>query len=543
MGRIRKIILFLFLCFFAAPLFAREQSQNSFEWFWFLYDKETRDGLNSYTVRPFYLQSVGEEQYFDAFLMPLGRWRYGGANKDEVKGFFGAYNSTYYRMPGGEEREQDWGAFPFLFYGKGPSPSENYFMFWPFGGKLKGKLGYEDITAAVFPGLLLFYFFPPTSFFSLQTAVWAVLSFVPVYSSWSRKDYEAFGIVWPIFMRGKSEMRDDIRIMPFYAHKKKKGWYDRYSYLMLINYSADYYENDTRRTFFFFPIFGRKWSDSERISSWTILWPFFSWGYDKKHKSTQYNLPWPLVQIGDSETPHIKKRIFFPFYGNYEYEKNKTFFVTPLFFKLSKEGEQYDSTYYTNLFIIWWHKRDYHSDSRAHGRYWRYFKIWPLMSIEYNEKGKYKFNLLSLLPFRDEEGYERLYEPLWSLIEYARYPDGEKRFGLVLRTYFQRWNENYFQSKIPLLFSYGSVMNRTSDFSMLISMFGYRHKADGKYLRLFWIPIRIGDADPELAPMLSKRELEETRERWNAEAAIAMREALSAKGSVGSNFYFSIKVF
>ena len=540
MRRIGKIVFLL--CFCASPLLAQEQNPGSFEWFWFLYDKEVKTGHYSFAVRPFYLRSVNENQRFDAFLMPVAWWRYRTENKDQVKGLFGFYNSIEYHQPGGKP-ENDIGIFPFLFYGSGDSPNENYLLFWPIGGNMKGKIGYENLTAAVFPGILLFYFFPPASLLSWKTLTWTILSFVPVYSSWSRSDYDAFGIFWPIFMRGKSELRDDIRIMPFYSHKKKKGWYERYSYLMLINYSTDYYENDVRRTFFFFPFFGRKWSESGRISSWTVLWPFFSWGYDKKNNSYQYNLPWPLVQIEDTQYPRTKKRIFFPFYGRYEYAKSETFFVTPLFFKLSNKGELYDSIYYTNALIVWWHKRDYHTDQNPNGRYWRYFKVWPLFSIEYNEKGKYVFNTLSLMPFRDEEGYERLYGPLWSLVEYSRFPEGEKRFGLILRTYYQRWGIDFFQSKVPILFSYSSIMNRTTKFSILLSMFGYSHKSNGRYFNFLWLPIRIGDADPAIVTVLDKHESINAKERWEAEVSIAMREAVSGKDKELQKFYVSGSVY
>ncbi|MDR3238002.1 MAG: hypothetical protein LBT84_05825 [Spirochaetia bacterium] len=535
----------LVICFFLCASSAFASEQRSFNWFWFIYEREYCPSYTSFTVRPFYTNHVSPNLYFDASLIPVFFWRYITENKRQTKGFFGLYNSIDLTNSNGTE-DHDLGIFPFIFYGHGNSDEnrDNYFMLWPFGGQLNGKLSYEKVSAAIFPGFLLFVFFPPAQLFSITTTIYIGLSMLPLYSSWSRGEYSAFGIMWPIFMRGKSPERDDIRIMPFYAHKKKSGWYDRYSFLLLFNYSKEYYANDTRKTFFFFPFFGRKWSDSGRISSWTFLWPFFSWGYDKKQKSFMYNLPWPLVQIEDTEEPKISKRIFFPFYGAYSYEKNSTLFITPLFIKLSKKGIAFDSVYYTNFFIVWWHKRNYHTDDSQHGKSWRYFKIWPLFSVEYNDKNDFAFNTLSLLPLRDADGYEKLYEPLWSVLEYRRFAFGEKRLGILMRTYYQRWGENFFQCKIPFLFSYNRIMNKTAGISFLLSMFSYSAaEADGSFLRLFWIPFRVGEADAELLQQVSERGRADEKELWEMAAPAAMRSALCIRGEAPGNFYFSHGIF
>jgi len=477
----------------AGPAFARE-----YDWQWFMYERESAGLQSTFVMRPFYLRHETEKRRFDASLMPLVFWRYKTGVKDDWRGLLGFFNSLEYRHEYGIN-DYDLGIFPFIYYGTSPEERDRYFMLWPFGGVLKGKLGQERIVTALFPGVLLFVFFPPASFFSLTTTLYAVVSLLPLYVSYSRADYAAWGLAWPIFTTGKSATRDDLRILPFYAHHRKKDTYKKYSILVLFNYEEQYYSHDTRYTFFFFPVYGRKWSDSGRISSHTVLWPFFSWGYDKKNKSTQYNLPWPLVQIEDTATPHIRKRIFFPFYGRYNYEKKETFFVTPLYFRLSKEGAVFNSNYYYHFIVVWYFKKDYHGSDPVHGKYWRYFKIWPLASVEYSEKGYRAVNFLSLLPMRDPEGYEKLYEPLWTLFEYRRFTDGEKRMGFLFRTYYQRWGGDYFQCKVPLLFSYSKAGGNTVHAGFMLSMFGFEQKKSGKYIRIFWVPVRVGEADPGLA--------------------------------------------
>lgn len=535
------LLILIATCALLAPASAFAADSSGYNWFWFLYDRESSDAYNGFALRPFYMQFHKKGVTFDASLMPILFWRYSGEGKSHLRALLGLYSKNDYTHGNGVT-DYDRGLFPFIFYGFGSSLDENdsYFLLWPFGGTVRGKLGQRKITAAVFPGVSLFFLFPPAGMFrSWILAAYAVLSFLPVYSSWELGDYKARGILWPLIMWGSGGGRNDVRVLPFFARMRKEGWYDNFSFLLLFNYSKQYFASDTRKTFFFFPLFGRKWSDSGRISSWTVLWPFFSWGRDTKTGTRIYNLPWPLVQIWDSDEPKMKRRIFFPFYGRVESDNSETLFVTPLFFRFSKKAETYESAYYTNLLIVWWRKRDYHVAHDTHGGYWRYFKIWPLMSVEYNERGYYSFNMLSLLPFRDEDGYERLYEPFWSLLEYRKFSDGERRLGLLLRTYYQRWGRDFFQSKVPFVYSYKSLSGRTADFSCLLSMFGYSHKADGRYLTILWIPFRIGEPDAEFAARASEEQAREVRERWRAVAPIALADAFAVCGKTSRWVSFS----
>ena len=119
--------------------------------------------------------------------------------------------------------------------------------------------------------------------------------------------------------------------------------------------------------------------------------------------------------------------------------------------------------------------------------------------MEWNDSGLYGINVLSLLPFRDTEGYEKLYQPFWTLFEYRRKPDGEKHLGFLLRTYYQVWNDDFFKMKIPVVVNYESRGDKVKEFTVLFSSFGYEKDKDGAYLKLLWIPLRIGDGDSTLA--------------------------------------------
>lgn len=474
---------------------AYASSSRSLDWWWVFYEREESSKGMVKVFRPFYLADAPHEgKTFKASLLPIVWWSYETPQSYEWQSLIGLIHSVDYMHRSGV-RDYDFGLFPFFYYGNSPDARDRYCLIWPFGGTIKGKLGQDRITAYLFPGVLLFFFFPPTFPPTLLTTAVLIASFIPLYVEYESRDYHAWGILWPLIQRGRSESRDDFRLLPFYAHNYKRDAYDNYSYLLLVNYSTVFMKNDTQRTFFFLPFYGRRWNDSGRTEGSTLLWPFFSWGFNQASGSFELNFPWPLVQIQDSQSPRIYKRIFFPFYGRYRFEERESLFITPLYFSLKTETKNFRSKYHITSLVFWYFTREYlDKPSAQYGSRWKYIKLWPLFQYESDDRGNLSFNTLSLLPWRDPDGYERLYQPFWTLFEYRRMQDGERRMGFLLRLYYQRWNENYFFMKIPLLLSYGSENGRISELSFLLSMFSYERGEGGIRYRLFWVP--IGASDP-----------------------------------------------
>jgi len=474
----------------ATPAAAEPASRH--DWFWMLYETDSLEKYNSVVYRPFFLKNrYADGKEFEGSLMPLVYWRYTNDHKTEWKSLFGFAGASDYFHSNGVE-DYDLGIFPLLFYGDSGEGRDRYFMLLPFGGTVKGKLAQDRISAYAFPGFLLFFIYPPSTILSLATGLMIMASLIPAYADYEAGDYRARAVFWPLVQWGSSPTREDFRILPLYAHNYKKGAYDNYSYLFFFNEQNVRVGSDTQRTLFAMPIIGRRWSDSGESNASTLLWPFFSWGFNRKSGDFELNFPWPLVMIQDSMNPSIYKRIFFPFYGKYVHKEKETFFVSPLYFTLKHTTESFSSEYYINALIVWYFKRDYMKPpDKYHGASWRFFKIWPLFQYEYDSAGNIAFNMLSILPFRDPEGYELMYQPFWTLFEYRRLKSGEKRLGLLLRTYYQRWGEDFLHIKVPILFSFREEGSVVTEFSLLASMFGYERTREGTVLNLFWIPVKI----------------------------------------------------
>lgn len=510
---IKTIIPLILLFLLTKNLYASAGSVSvkEIDWFWFFYEYTVESNSDTVVYRPFFMEANSGNKMFQASLMPLFYWRYKDGKSDVTKGFFGLYQSDNYSH-NRKGDDYDSGFFPLYLYGNGGKEEDRYLVVYPFGGNIKGKFAHDRISPWVFPGVALFFLYPPSGFFTWQTLFWTIAALIPAYTEFEFKDYSGKAILWPLIKWGRGDKRYDKRVFPFYSHNYKEGWYDTYSWFLLFNYREIYFKDDTRYTFFFFPFYGRKWSDSGDIKAQTVLWPFFSWGYDKKTNDRSCNLPWPFVQIRDCDNPKIRSRIFFPFYGRYNYgshSRSETFFVTPLYIRLTKERESYTSANHITCLLFWYFKRDYSVAHEYYGNSWRYFKIWPFMQIEWNDKDMYSINILSLLPFRDTMGYEKLYQPFWTLFEYRKKPDGEKHLGILLRTYYQVWSDNMFKMKIPLVLTYDRRGESIKEFSFLLSSFGYEKDSDGSYVKFFWIPFRIGEGDSSISFNESNDEISE----------------------------------
>lgn len=503
------IVITLFILLPMPAVYASESGSatDNPDWVWFFYEKSEDSSGSSVIYRPFFMETVSPDLTFQASLMPLFFTRYITADSDSVNGFFDFYQSSDY-LHTGKQKDYDAAFFPLFMYGSGTDLSDNYLLVYPFGGTMKGKFGYDRISPYIFPGVVLFFIFPPSSIFTFQTLLLGLAALVPAYTEFEEGDYSATAILWPLITWGGSESgkRSDFRFLPFYSHNRKEGWYENWSYLFICSYREMYLKDDTRYTFFLLPLFGRKWSREGRVSSYTVLWPFFSWGYDSGTNDREYNLPWPLVQIRDCDNPRVKKRIFFPFYGTYSYENYDSLFVTPLYFRINSRSERENSVYHIAGIIFWYFEREYSYNHEFYGRSWSYFKFWPLLQVEWSDSGFYSLNILSLLPFRDTAGYERLYQPFWTLFEYRVKPGGQRHLGLLLRTYYQVWDSNLMKIKVPLLFNYTSWKGGLRELCFIAHAFGYERDSSGAYVRIFWIPLRVGDGVDDKGEKLADEE-------------------------------------
>jgi len=458
------ILFFNFSLEAKLPYTFTEDIPSDYYQFWFLYESESRANQSSLYVRPFYgsFQDKTTALKFKTILSPL-------YYREETNHWY-AWSSLFFFTGTGikhEEGENDEDIFlsPFFFWGSGDTPKEKYISVYPIYGTMQNKLSYQKIK---------YYFFP--------------LFLFPLYSEWKYKSYEAQSILWPLTMRGKSETRDDLRIFPFYSHKKHLGKYSRYSILWpFFQWGEERMDKKDPMTYkLFFPFYLAKDTESGSMKSRAILWfpilnSLFSYGYDNKTGQKNISALFFFFQYTTSTKKDTEKIVFFPFYG-YSYFANKEAeFITPFYISLSQNTNHLKAKSYYILPLFTHIKQEYPGTGRSD----LYWKFWPLLRYHRDSEGNSGWNTISLIPVRFE-ALEEIWEPIFSIIEYKKLNNGEKRLHLVSRLYTQRWSEEEFHLHIPLLAEY-TINESGFKYDFLYGLVGLDTRSEKSKVKLFWL--------------------------------------------------------
>ena len=458
---IKKAILFLVFIQTTAVLAGipdqvHRDSRSEYSQFWFLYEKEKRDGETELTIRPFY--SSYHDKYRNyrqkSVLWPIyfsqktDNWYYWT--------FLYIFSGTSVRHPD-TGYDKDFIISPLFVWGRGETPRDKYYGFFPLFGKVKSKVSWSEIRYFLFP----------------------------LYASWEYKDFKAYSFIWPLMLYGKSATRYEFRILPLFSIKKKYGQYERYSVLWpFIQWGKILQDKKEPVSFgFFFPFYAWKKSAYGNMRSYSVLWPLFSYGYDKRTGEKNLNAFFFLYQYGYSREKDYYKHIIFPFYGYYRFAGKQTRFITPFYINL-KSDTSHMKTNYTFLVPFFWKMKRYfpHLDSED-----VYYKLWPLFRYHRSPDGEVSWNFLSLLPVRSEKG-EKIWDPIWSIMEYKKLVNGEKRLSLFMRLYTQRWSKDELHIHVPLLFDYSKTPEMFR-WRIFYGLLGYERINGKRKFQVFWIKI------------------------------------------------------
>lgn len=111
-------------------------------------------------------------------------------------------------------------------------------------------------------------------------------------------------------------------------------------------------------------------------------------------------------------------------------------------------------------------------------------KLWPIFKYQKDREGNLVWNVLSLFPVKSEV-IDRIWDPLWSLVEYQKLSNGEKRFSVLMRAYTQRWTETEFHASIPFVLELSITPEKTS-WKFLYGLIGYERIETNRNLQILW---------------------------------------------------------
>ncbi|WP_108973848.1 hypothetical protein [Leptospira ryugenii] len=467
MRKVLSVFLFLGLTLSLEaklPKTFSEDLPSDYFQFWFLYESEKRGAQNGFWIRPLYgsWQDPSTAYRFKTILSPI-------FFKEETNHWYSwsslfFFTGTGFKHEEGDD-EEDIFLSPIFFWGKGDTPKEEYISIYPFYGTMRNKISYQKIRFFGYP-LLLF----------------------PLYSEWSYKTYEAKSILWPLTLSGKSETRDEFRIFPFYSHKEHLGKYKRYSILWpFFQWGEDRMDKREPTQYkVFFPFYLSKDTESGSMKSRAFLWfpilnSLFSYGFDKKTKQKNLSFLFFFFQFTSSEKKDTEKFVIFPLYG-YSYFANKEAeFITPFYISLSQNTNHLKAKSYF-VFPIFSHMKQEYPGTGRDDLYW---KVWPIVRYHKDSEGNTSWNTVSLIPVRFES-MEDMWEPIFSIIEYKKLVNGEKRLHLISRLYTQRWTESEFNLHIPLLAEY-KKSEKGFKYDFLYGFLGIDTQKEKNTFKLIWL--------------------------------------------------------
>ena len=429
-----------------------------FQTFSFIYEKEKRAGQEELLIRPFYTSyhdRLTNAQFKSSFY-PL----YYSQKTDKWKKwsflFIFGEDSVLHEDIG---KDEDLTLSPLFIWGKGDTDREKYFSVFPFYGNIRNKLSWSNISFVMFP----------------------------LYTRWEYKEFQAQSILWPLTVWGSTDIRKEYRIVPLFSHKSHSGKYDHNSiFWPLISWGVDNLDKKEPSSYsFVWLLYSKKESYYGNMYSLGILpvigsISLFSYGYDKRTTEVDYTALFFLLQYGYSNDKDYRKKVFFPFYGYSRFANKEFEFITPFIYRM--ETDSYNIKSNNFYFVPFFHyNREYFVKEE---RTDLYYKFWPLVKWHKDHEGTLSWNLLSFYPVRSETA-EKVWDPIFSLIEYRNQSNGEKKFSMFLRLYNQKWSENDFEWNIPLLMDYSSSIE-TEKFRLFYGLLGYEKKEEKKYLQLFW---------------------------------------------------------
>ncbi|TGL37257.1 hypothetical protein [Leptospira perdikensis] len=462
-----KIQFGIVFCLFfqSSTLFAKlpnsftEDIKSDYHQFWFLYESEKRGRQSYLAFRPFYM-GFQDKTYAFRFKSYLSPFYY----KEETNYWYTwsslfFFSGTGFKHEEGDE-DEDILFTPLFIWGKGESQRENYFSIFPIYGKIRNKLSYQELSYVLFP----------------------------VYSEWKYKTYEAKSILWPFVMWGGSETRSDFRIFPLYSKKEHEGKYKRQSFLWpFFQWGEERLDKREPTTYsIFFPFYNSKDSRDGNMKSRAYLWfpilnSLFSYGYDKKTGQTNYTALFIFFQYTTSEKNDTQKLVFFPFYGFSYFANKEAEFITPFYIRLSQNTSHLKASSHFLLPFYSQMKSEYVQTGRED----YYLKLWPLFRYHKDPDGNFGWNTLAIIPVRFEV-MEDVWEPIFSIIEYKRSSNGEKRLHLITRLYTHRWTEEETHIHIPILLEY-SKSPTGFRYELAYGFFGIDTRdTKNKYKLLWW---------------------------------------------------------
>ncbi len=305
------------------------------------------------------------------------------------------------------DSDDDTALFPLLLWGHEPNEG-SYFLLFPLGGNLKGKLVSEEIRMGLFP-------------------LWVRTR----AGSWTSTH-----LLWPLIAWGTGDGRSHFRVLPFWSQSDGATGSRRSALWPLVHWSHETVGEREFDGWMVFPFVGRKTARDGTSEQWTVLYPFFHSAEDSTNGYAEWGAPWPFL-VGETRPGADGKggsemRWWWPLYGRFDSpDEVSRFWLWPIgWHRDVRRGSMHTKM---SAIVPFWMQTERTPADGGPGS--ESVRGWPLFSWDRDADGLERVRVPEILPFFGWDLGEAVYADLLSL--YRRRSDAEGRvawdgpFGIV----------------------------------------------------------------------------------------------------------------
>jgi hypothetical protein len=346
--------------------------------------------------------------------------------------------------------------FPIYFQQRSSDSNQNYTAFVPFYGNLENRMFRDEIFFVMFP----------------------------FYGRSRKGNVVTDNYLYPFFHLRRGEALEGWQFWPLTGHERK-------AVTMRTNGFGDVEivgGHDSR--FVLWPLFFNQKTGlgtenpqeqqallpfyvclrSPKRDSTTVLWPFFTHVTDREKKYSEWQTPWPMIEFGRGEGKTVSR--LWPFFSRaHNTNLESAFFLWPVYKYNRVHSAALDRERTRVLFFLY---SDVTQKNTETGAALHRVDFWPVFTHRRDYNGNSRLQILAILEpiLPNSEHVERDYSPLWSVWR------SEKNPGIGATSQSFLWN----------LYRWDGT-SESKKCSLLFGLFRYQSSAEGKCLRLFYIPV------------------------------------------------------
>ncbi len=346
--------------------------------------------------------------------------------------------------------------FPVYFQQRSSDPNENYTAYGPFYGNLKHRLMRDEIHYVMFP----------------------------LYSETRKGDVVTDNYVYPLFHLRHGNNLSGWQFWPLYGEEHKGvtyktnlfggaeliGGHDKKFALwpIFFNVHLGLGTEDPMWQQGLLPAY--TFTRSPLRDQTTILWPFFTVIDEREKHYREWQMPWPFIDFARGPGKTINR--VWPFYSRASSTNLQSdTYLWPVYKYTRLHSDPLDRRRTRILFFLY---SDVNEKNTETGRSKRRHDLWPLFIHRTDFNGATRFQVLALLEpvLADNHNIEREYSPIWSLWRSEKNPHMGTSSQSLLWNLYRR-----------------EVKPEQKKVSALFGLYQSRRDAEGKHLKLFFIPV------------------------------------------------------